>query len=332
MASTKEIQGRIKSIKSTKKITKAMEMVAAAKMRRATEAVLNTRTYANLSWTTVLNIANSINSGKNLHPLLEKKDAKVSREAIILVTSNRGLCGGFNSAIIQKVVDSISKHGTEKTEVTKHLKKEIKKDVDFILIGKKGVSVKTRYGFKIIADFPKMDATPEVKDVIPVASMIIKDFLENKYDKVMVAYTDFVNAAKQIPRVKQLLPIDLSAKDNHLGIVGQDPRVGLDKDYIKEKEEKYLHDSKQNSYVFKFEPSAEEVLDELLPRLIEVQLYQALLESNASEHSARMASMHQATEAASDLIDELTLYYNKARQASITAEISEISAGVNALN
>jgi ATP synthase F1 gamma subunit len=146
----------------------------------------------------------------------------------------------------------------------------------------------------------------------------------------MVAYTDFASASKQIPRVKQLLPIDIDAEDEYLGVVGKSEKIGITKEYVKEKEDKYLRD-KKNVFVFTYEPSPEEVLNEMLPRLIEIQLFQALLESNASEHSARMVAMRQATDAASDLVDELTLFFNKARQASITSEIAEISAGANAL-
>jgi F-type H+-transporting ATPase subunit gamma len=331
MSSTKEIKNRIKSIGNTKKITKAMEMVSAAKMRKTIEAVLRTRSYANLSWMTVLNIASSVNAGKFLHPLLHKR-TEIKREAIVLITSNRGLCSNFNSAVIAKAVNSIKKYGTENVKMTEHLNKEVDKEIDFILLGKKGVSVKSRYNYNIAADFIKEDVAYEAKEILPIAKMIINDFLSGKYDKVMVAYTDFVGPVKQIPRVKQILPIDLEAKDHHLGIVGRDPRVGLDTEFIKQKEEKYLHDEKHDSYVFTYEPSAEVVLNEILPRLIEVQLFQALLESNASEHSARMAAMHKATDAAKDLVAELTLYYNKARQAAITREISEISAGVSAMN
>ncbi|MDP2709160.1 MAG: FoF1 ATP synthase subunit gamma, partial [bacterium] len=142
--------------------------------------------------------------------------------------------------------------------------------------------------------------------------------------------TDFVSSSKQIPRVKQVLPIEIDEADEYLGIVGEDSRLGLDKEFIEDKEEKHLHSGKFN-YEYTFEPSPAEVLDQMLPRLIEIQLYQALLESNASEHSARMAAMHQATEAAGDMVGELTLSFNKARQASITSEIAEISAGANAL-
>jgi F-type H+-transporting ATPase subunit gamma len=322
MANTKEIQRRIKSIGNTKKITRAMEMVAAAKMRKAVESVLKTRTYANLSWTTILNLSQAINSKKSLHPLLVKRE-KVNNIGIILIASNRGLCGGFNTAIINKAIASI------KIAASKQVGEE-KIKTEFITMGKKARSVYTRFGHKIEAEFNKTETSSEVAEVAPVSRMVINDFLSGKYDKVMVAYTDFASPSKQIPRVKQLLPIDIEAEDEYLGVVGKSEKIGVTKDYIKEKEDKYLRD-KKNVFVFTYEPSPEEVLNEMLPRLIEIQLFQALLESNASEHSARMVAMRQATDAASDLVSELTLFFNKARQASITSEIAEISAGANAL-
>jgi F-type H+-transporting ATPase subunit gamma len=322
MANTKEIQRRIKSIGNTKKITRAMEMVAAAKMRKAVESVLKTRTYANLSWTTVLNLSQAINSGKTLHPLFVKRK-KIKTVGIILVASNRGLCGGFNTAIINKAIASIKISAAKQTDSEK-----IK--TEFIIMGKKAKSVYSRFKHEIAAEFPKTDISSSVTEVAPISRMVINDYLSGKYDKVMVAYTDFASASKQIPRVKQLLPIDIDAEDEYLGVVGKSEKIGMTKEYIKEKEDKYLRD-KKNVFVFTYEPSPEEVLNEMLPRLIEIQLFQALLESNASEHSARMVAMRQATDAASDLVDELTLFFNKARQASITSEIAEISAGANAL-
>ncbi len=317
MANTKDIQRRIKSVNNTKKITKAMEMVAAAKMRKAIEAVLKTRTYANLSWETILNLSASLNVD---HPLLARgKEKSKKRVAIILITSNRGLCGGYNTNIITKAHESVKLH-------------EGRGDVetDFIVIGKKGSVVKKYYNYNIEAEFPKDDVISEVKEVYSVSKLVVDDFLSGKYDKIMVAYTDFVNASKQIPRVKQLLPVDIEAEENDLGVVGKDTRVGADKDYIEEKSEKHLKDEKY-SYEYIFEPSPAKVLDEMVPRLIEIQLFQALLEANASEHSARMTAMHQANDAAGDLVADLTLYYNKARQASITNEIAEIAAGAEAL-
>ncbi|MCK5510213.1 ATP synthase F1 subunit gamma [Candidatus Parcubacteria bacterium] len=320
MANTRDIQNRIKSINNTKKITKAMEMVAASKMRRAIEAVLKTRTYANLSWRIVLNLsqASNGNGNKALHPLLTKR-GQVKKVGIILISSNRGLCGGFNTAIINKAHNSVKMHmepGKEKPE--------------FIIIGKKGAIVKKYYNYDIAAEFSKADIISEIKEVLPIAKIVLDDYLSGKYDKIMVAYTDYVSAAKQIPRVKQLLPIDITTQDDYLGIVGEDTRIGIDKEFIDKKKEQRLQDQK-HSYEYTFEPNPKEVLDEMIPRLIEVQLFQALLESNASEHSARMSAMHQATDAAKDMVDELTLFYNKSRQAAITNEIAEISAGANAL-
>lgn len=325
MANAREILTRIKSVKNTKKITKAMEMVAAAKMRKATEAVISTRTYANLSWTTVINLSKATGDNGNLHPLLVKKK-NVRRVAIVLMTSNRGLCGGFNSAILKKLDDSIVKHAkNEDGEVIEH---------EIIAVGKKALGVYTKYGHKVVAEFPKLDIASEVTEVRAMARLVIDDFLSGRYDKVMVAFTDFVSASKQEARVKQLLPIDITTEEDHqLGIMGQDTRVGSDKQFIKAKEEKYLKDNeKRDSYVFSFEPAPYDVLDEMIPRLIEVQLFQALLETNASEHSARMAAMHQASESANDLAAQLRLYYNKARQAAITNEIAEISAGADAIS
>jgi F-type H+-transporting ATPase subunit gamma len=190
--------------------------------------------------------------------------------------------------------------------------------------------VNSRYGYKVAAEFDKLDFISEMKEVTPIAKLLIDDFLNGRYDKVFVAYTDFVSPVKQIPRVKQILPVDVNTEDEYLGIVGQDEKIGTTKEYIAEKEAKYLRDN-DYKYIFSYEPSSEKVLDQMIPRLVEVQLFHALLESNASEHSIRMASMHQATEAANDIVKELVLFYNKARQAAITSEIAEISAGANAL-
>lgn len=327
MASTKEIKRRIKSISSTKKITKAMEMVSAAKMRRAIESVLRTRTYANLSWETILNLSARMGEN-NSHPLLTKRD-NIKHVAVILITSNRGMCAGFNANVVNKVHESVKKHLT--TEVCAGEACEtVDQKHDFILLGKKGVMVDIYYKYNIVAEFPKADAGVEIGEVIPVAKLVTDDFLSGKYDKILVAYTDFVNAVKQIPRVKQLLPIDISTQDEFLGVVGKSSRIGVGRQLMEEKSGKHLSDEKYE-YEYTFEPSPKEVLDEMIPRLIEIQLFQALLESNASEHSARMAAMHQATQAAGDLVGELTLSYNKARQAGITNEIAEITSGANAM-
>jgi F-type H+-transporting ATPase subunit gamma len=315
MAKTKEISRRIKSVSSTKKITKAMEMVAAAKMRRAIEAVLKTRTYANLSWETVLRLSELAKQNQEAsHPLLTPHDT-VKRVAIILLTSNRGMCGAYNSAIISKAEHSAKKYNHEI-------------QTDFILIGKKG-SVVHSHGFNVAAEFEKSDILVSAQDIYPVIKLALGEFLSGKYDKVLVAYTDFINPAKQVPRVKQLLPVEL-VKNEYLGLAGQESKIAVGKELLGEKDKQHFQAS-QLTYDCKFEPNPREVLDMMIPRLLETQLYQAFLEANASEHSASMTAMHQATEAATDMVNELTLFYNKVRQASITAEIAEISAGANAL-
>jgi len=311
---TRELRRRIKSIGNTKKITKAMQMVAASKMRKAVSSVIATRDYSNLAWATILHLAE--NTDPNLHPLLKKVE-KAEKVAVILVSSNRGLCGGFNLQVVNKVISSIKKH-----EVNV-------KETEIFTLGTKGRDIIKSFGYKIIADFQKQDVTLQVADVSPVTTLLIKEFTEKKYDKVFVAFTDFVSTLKQTPRVKQLLPID-TTPDEYLGVVGKSSGIETKKEFIEEKKEKYLK-KEDFQYEYVFEPSPDEVLREMLPRLIEMQVYQAVLESEASEHSARMLAMKNATDAASDMIDDLGLTYNQARQASITQEIAEISSGAAAL-
>jgi len=313
MAKTKEISRRIKSVTNTRKITKAMEMVAAAKMRKAIEAVLKTRTYANLSWETVLHLTNMSNSqAETLHPLLSPR-AEIKKVAIILITSNRGMCGAYNSLVINKAKESVKKYNL---------------DTDFILVGTKG-SIIRHHGHNISADFEKSDLITDSREIYPVVKMILNDYISGRYDKIFVAYTDFFNPVFQVPRVKHLLPVAME-EDKYLGIISNDSKIGLSSTEALSRNQKHLEED-GFVYEYTFEPSPREVLDMMIPRLIEIQLYQAFLEANASEHGARMTAMNQATEAADDMINELTLFYNKARQAGITAEIAEISAGANAL-
>lgn len=305
MAQTKEISRRIKSVTSTKKITKAMEMVAAAKMRKAIEAVLKTRAYASLSWETIVRLA-ALEKSKNdaAHPLLTPRQ-EIKNAAVILVTSNRGMCGGYNTAIVTKAEQSLKKHGIK---------------TDFILAGRKGGSV-YQHGYNVAAEFEKSDVISDAQEVYPIVKMVLADYISGKYDKVFVAYTDFINPVKQVPRVKQILPVEMEKVEVDLG------SASINKDETG----KPLDIAAEIPGGYTYEPSPSEVLDLMVPRLLEIQLFQAFLEANASEHSARMTAMHQATEAASDMVSELTLFYNKARQAGITAEIAEISAGANAL-
>jgi len=300
---TREIKRRLRSIKSTRQITRAMELVSAAKMRRAVMNVLATRTYAQLGWEMLCELAAKVNRAH--HPLLRKSE-QTKRIGLVMVSSNRGLCGGFNHQLAYQVHQYLAKHKSEQVDL----------EVDLVAVGKRGRDIMFRRGHLIVAEFVKPDVTTRLSEVTPVAQLVLSDYLSGKYDKVVMAYTDFVSPIKQKPRIKQLLPIEL-ADDMYLGAAQADG-LKLDKSPVK---------SGVFNYEYLFEPSVEKVLDQLIPRLLEIQLYQALLESDASEHSARMMAMRNASDAAKDMIDDLTLAFNQARQASITAELADITGG-----
>lgn len=302
---TRDIKRRINSVANTKKITKAMEMVAAAKMRKAVDRVLASRNYSNSAWQTILHLASK--SESNLHPLLKSREVK--KVALVLISSNRGLCGGFNSQIVQKAVDSIKKF------------EDKVKETHIITLGSRGRDSIARYNYKVEADFEKKDLTASISDINIMSQFLINEFVKGSYDKIMIAYTDFISSINQRPRVMQLLPLKVDSQDEYLGEVTSFGEKKSQQDKKK--------DVLQGEFIF--EPSAKEVLDYMLPRLVETLIYQSVLESDASEHSARMMAMRNASDAATEMIDELTLAFNKARQASITQEIAEISAGKAAL-
>ncbi|MFH1207025.1 MAG: ATP synthase F1 subunit gamma [Patescibacteria group bacterium] len=298
---TREIKRRIRSVTSTRKITKAMELVAAAKMRRAVKAVLATRAYSHAAWQIVQELASLTDPAS--HQLLQKRTT-VRKVGVIMMTSNRGLCGGFNHEIIDMVAEYVRNYPKENSQV----------DTEVLLMGKRGRDIMYKHGHEIVAEFDKVDVALRVTEVTPLAQMAIADYISGKYDKVVIAYTDYFSAMKQKPRIKRLLPI--SHEDDELGSIG-----GAAHKKNNEKDHEYL-----------FEPSTDIVLDQMLARLIEVQLYQALLESNASEHSARMMAMRNASDAASDMISDLTLTFNQARQQMITSELADISSGSAAVS
>ncbi len=295
------IRSRIKSVTNTRKITKAMELVSAAKMRKAVSSVLATRPYAESAWRAITELA-KVTDPTN-HPLL-KKNSGTGKILVIIISSDRGLCGGFNSQLLRQFSAFSGKQ---------------KEKIDVIAIGKKGQGALRRRGSPIIAAFSDLSNTPRVTDMRPIASLAIGDYVSAQYDAVWLAYTDFRSALTQIPKVRELLPI--------VGIEG----FGEIRDAVHEAERQTKEVGGGQKLEFLFEPSPQAVLDTMLPRLVESQIYQALLESSASEHAARMMAMRSATDAANDMIDDLTLTYNQARQAGITREIAEISSGKAAL-
>lgn len=306
--SPREIKRRIKSVTNIKKITKAMELVAASKMRRAVANVLASRSYANIAWQTVVRLSTKIRSSQSasLHPLiLERKTVK--KAALVLITSNRGLCGGFNNQIIQKAVRYLKE------------KDESVANIELVTLGKKGYQGLVRMKYQVRADFEKKDVATNITEFYALSHLLVKDYLAKTYDQVLVAYTDFVSALSQKPKIFQLLPLSLDVLDKDLGAViytGKETEQEEKLKYEKEEQGEYL-----------LEPDPKTLLSVILPKIIEIRMYQAVLESDASEHSARMLAMRNATDSAGEMIDDLTLAYNSARQAGITKEISEISAG-----
>ncbi len=285
----REIRRRIRSIKNTAQITRAMEMVAASKMRRAQQAVLAARPYADRIRAMLGDLAAMTSPTEEVRafPLLQRRPIK--RIQLILVTSDRGLAGSLNTNVIRRAVDFMTRERSEPIE-----------NFDIVAIGRKGRDFLVRYGWPMIAEFTRITDRPSVEMIRPIVELATQDFISGRVDAVFVVYTHFINTLRQEPRVFQLLPIEPPQES------------GAISDYI-------------------FEPDPATVLEALLPRFLEMQLYRILLEASASEHSARMVAMRNATQNALDLVAELTLTYNKARQAQITREVSEIAAGANAL-
>lgn len=306
--STRIIRRRIKSVTNARKITKAMELVAASKMRRSISSVLATRPYAEAAWRAVRELAKV--TDPSLHPLLaEKSDAK--RLLLIVFTSDRGLCGGFNSHVLRSTVEFLkNKEGAA---------------VDIVAVGRKGQGALARMRKRIVAAFSDLSNNPRMADVRTIADLAITDFTKGTYDAVHVALTDYRSALVQKPIVRQLLPI---VRIGELGEVRHAAEAAPPKSGGETLD---VSPTGVGPYEYVFEPSPEKVLDMMLPRLVESQIYQALLESSASEHAARMMAMRSASDAASDMIDGLTLAYNQARQAGITREVAEISSGKAAL-
>lgn len=311
--STKTLKTRMRAIKNTKKITKAMELVAAAKMRKAVQGVIASRSYSNAAWEILQRVREKTDPIS--HKLLRMQSGP-QRLLLVLFTSNRGLCGSYNTQIIQSARNVIEKVGSSGK-------------VDLVIIGKKGRDMHYKFGKHVIAEFLKEDAIVDITQIQPISHFILKEYLCDTYNTVFLAYTDFVSPLQQIPRIRRILPI--TKRDEYIGelesapIVASPLKKNTDNTPLPPKKVAVISQATGDEYLF--EPSAENVLEELLPRLVSVQMYQAYLEANASEHASRMIAMRNAAKAASDIIEDLTLTFHQARQASITREIAEISAG-----
>lgn len=301
MAADREIKRRIRSVKNIAKVTRAMEAVSASKMRKAQAQVEATRPYAQKAWEVLTFLARLRQSRVDLQPLLQVRP--VERVSVLLITADRGLAGGLNTNVILHAWHSMRSWEDEG------------KAVSVVTAGRKGRDWMIRYGPPLRATFINVGDRPtsefitvqqpaggaDMASVAPIARVVIEDFINQESDAVYVAYTDFVNVLRQQPTVRRILPIEPG-----------EPAAPMAADYI-------------------FEPDAQTVLGQVLYNFTELQILQALYESIASEHAARMVAMRNATDAASELIADLTLSYNKARQEKITKELLDIAAGANAL-
>ena len=285
MANIRLIRRRIRGVQSTAKITRAMEMIATSKMRRAQEAGVAGRPYDQKIRQVIADLAALRKSGALPHPLLQKREVK--KIAVVYISPDRGLCGGLNANLNRKTAGFIL---------------EQKIPVTIVGVGRKGTDFMRRYGREIRAEFTQLGDRPSLLDTLAISRLVIDDYNSGYVDKVCVGYTKFITTMTQTPLIEQLLPIEPPVSNqNHSG-------------------------------GFEYEPEAEDVLGSLLPRFVEMEVYHAILESIASEQSARMVAMRSATDNASELIQDLTLMYNKARQEAITTELLDISGGAAALS
>lgn len=316
-SNTKEIQRRIKSIRNTRKITRAMEMVAASKMKKEVDRVMAIRSYAHAARGILTNLSAALKSYR--HGLLQVREVK--RILVILITSNRGLCGGFNAQITKKLMQQVQKPSLLKINRVSGRKIESSVpddqiEFDFVAVGRKGFNYLTNRDYNVIASFENLSYLPSADAVRPLARIVIDDYSEGKYDKVVVAYTDYINPVIQQPKLRQILPIS---------------EVDLEKQIAEIDAHAEQEGLKEKVIDYKIEPEASSVIDHILPRLVEMQLYHAILESNASKESARMLAMRNATDAATDMANQLQYYFNQVRQMNITQEIAEITSGRVAL-
>jgi len=293
MASALEMRLRIRSVKNISQVTHALEAVSAAKVRKATQAMTATRAYATKAWQLLTHIAAQPGQ-TNLHPLLtERSDPKAA--LVIVVTGDRGLAGAYNTNVIRFATEHFNQY---------------KVPVKYVAVGRKGRDLLTRRGKRVIADFSNLPAAPSFMDVSAIGRLIIEEFLHGEVDEVFLIYTDFVSMARQVTTLKRVLPLELKGES----------RV-----------QDFERGPASPRAVYEYEPDQRELLDQIIPRFTALQVYQAILESLASEHAARMLAMHSATENAKELAGAYQQEYNKVRQQAITNDILDIVGGAEAL-
>ncbi len=310
MPGIKEIRSRIKSVRNTGKITRAMEMISSVKMRKAAESVVALRPYAEIAW----RIFHAVSSVRDTRESLALFDVRpVKKILFVVVTSNRGLCGSFNAQILRKL----------RTEMDRAQKECPSASIEYASLGKKGDARLKFLSGDIVASFPDVITDPSPSVIRSLTKFLFDGFEEHRWDRIVLLYTDYVSVLLQKPCARQILPFLDRDADAHMEEMGNvehaDRRSGA-------------HEKNESSAEYLIEPKPEKVLRALLFRLIETQLLHAILESNASQEAARMVAMKSATDAAKEMTGDLTLLYNQIRQAKVTQEIAELSAGMAAVS
>ncbi len=293
MASTKELKRRMRSVHNIEQITKAMETVAATKMRRAQGRALDGRPFAERSYQLLLSVA--VQFPAEAHPLLQKRST--GRQLVVLIATDKGLAGPINSNLFRKVTDFL------RTQAEK------KRETDFVVVGRKAQDFASKMKLSVIKSYPSFPDDFHVDHMTPLRDQLLGGFSDGTYDKIILAYTNFISTLKQEPYMRGILPLSFEKIEDLEGLP---------------------HEAQQlpkNAIEYLYEPDAQTVLDRLLPQLITMLIFHSLLEAIASEHSARMVAMKNASESAEDLTANLQLTFNRARQEGITKELSEIVAG-----
>lgn len=292
MPNTREVRLRIRSVKNISQVTRALQAVSASKVRRAMEALMHTRPYATKAWQVLTHIAGQ--PGRQaLHPLLTTRP-EIRSVIVVLLTGDRGLAGPYNTNIVRFTTEQFENYPVP---------------VRYLTVGRKGRDLMNRRGKNILAEFSNLPAAPSFGDVSPIGRIAVDEFMAGRADEVYLVYTDFINMVNQQPTMKKLLPLEVEDGD--------------------ERVQTYAAAQGPTAAYF-YEPGQEEILDEIIPRFTSLQVYQAVLESLASEHAARMVAMKNATDSATELADVLQLEYNKVRQQSITNEMLDIAGGAEA--
>lgn len=293
MANARSFRVRIRSVKNIAQVTRALQAVSASKVRKAMQAMIQTRPYATKAWQVLTHIAGQPGRA-TLHPLLTPR-AEDRNELVVLITGDRGLAGAYTTNIVRFALHRFSNRSIP---------------VNFIAVGRKGRDMLIRRRKNVIAEFSNLPAAPSFADVSAIGRLAVEEFLSGRVDRVYLVYTDFINMVKQDPTVKQLLPLEIGVSEERVMRIETNKTVHA-------------------TYIY--EPGESQILDEIVPRFTALQVYQAILESLASEHAARMVAMKNATDSATDLASALQLEYNKARQQGITGEILDIVGGAEAL-